>query len=135
MIVSASVDGGWIWQRTRPMIEQFRKLGIEIPIFAFSHCRDVVVAVSKAGGMGVYGASLHSDEQIAMDLKWIEQQLAGKPYAIDLMMPAKYVGSDEGGLSGDAAKAAIPAVYTGFLEGMMSRYAVPAVEGWDEEVS
>ena len=28
-------------------------LGIDVPIFAFSHCRDVVAAVSKAGGLGV----------------------------------------------------------------------------------
>ncbi|MGH2759962.1 MAG: nitronate monooxygenase, partial [Actinomycetota bacterium] len=31
-------------------------LGIEFPIFAFSHCRDVVAAVSNAGGFGVLGA-------------------------------------------------------------------------------
>ena len=34
------------------------ELGIEFPIFAFTHCRDVVVAVSKAGGLGVLG---HAD--------------------------------------------------------------------------
>ena len=27
-------------------------LGIEFPLLAFSHCRDVVVAVSKAGEWG-----------------------------------------------------------------------------------
>ena len=32
-------------------------LDIEFPLVAFSHCRDVVAAVSKAGGMGVLGAS------------------------------------------------------------------------------
>ena len=32
------------------------QLGIEFPIFAFTHCRDVVVAVSQAGGLGVLGA-------------------------------------------------------------------------------
>jgi NAD(P)H-dependent flavin oxidoreductase YrpB (nitropropane dioxygenase family) len=114
------------------MIEQFKQLGIKLPIFAFSHCRDVVVAVSKAGGMGVYGASLHSDEQIAIDLRWIETQLDGKPYAIDLMMPAKYVGADEGGYSPEAAKAAIPPHYREFLDGMMVRYQVPTFEGWDQ---
>ena len=31
-------------------------LDIEFPLIAFSHCRDVVAAVSKAGGMGVLGA-------------------------------------------------------------------------------
>ena len=30
-----------------------KRLGLEVPIFAFTHCRDVVVAVSKAGGIGV----------------------------------------------------------------------------------
>ena len=33
-----------------------RTLGIEFPIFAFTHCRDVVAAVSNAGGFGVLGA-------------------------------------------------------------------------------
>ncbi len=30
--------------------------GIEFPLLAFSHCRDVVTAVSNAGGLGVFGA-------------------------------------------------------------------------------
>jgi NAD(P)H-dependent flavin oxidoreductase YrpB (nitropropane dioxygenase family) len=117
------------------MIQQFRQLGIEVPIFAFSHCRDVVVAVSKAGGLGVYGAALHSDEQIEIDLAWIEQQLPGKPYGIDLLMPGKYAGADEGGQSADAQKAAIPPVYDEYLDKLMSVYAVPLVDGWDEQVS
>ena len=37
--------------------ELCEKLGIEFPIFAFNHCRDVVVEVSKAGGMGILGAA------------------------------------------------------------------------------
>ena len=28
-------------------------VGIDVPIFAFSHCRDVVAAVTNAGGLGV----------------------------------------------------------------------------------
>ena len=41
-----------------------KKLGIEYPIFAFTHCRDVVVAVSKAGGIGVLGAVGYSPDQL-----------------------------------------------------------------------
>ena len=37
-------------------------LGIEFPLLAFSHCRDVVAAVSRAGGFGVLGATAHSPE-------------------------------------------------------------------------
>ena len=44
-----------------PITEMF---GVEFPIFAFTHCRDVVVAVSKAGGLGVLGAVAHSDESL-----------------------------------------------------------------------
>ena len=40
------------------------RLGIEVPIFAFTHCRDVVVAVSKAGGLGVLGAVGFSPERL-----------------------------------------------------------------------
>ena len=38
--------------------------GLELPIFAFSHCRDVVAAVSKAGGLGVLGALAFTPEQL-----------------------------------------------------------------------
>ena len=43
--------------------------GIDLPILAFSHCRDVVAAVSKAGGLGVLGAVGHSDNQLEIDLE------------------------------------------------------------------
>ena len=55
-------------------------VGIDMPIFAFSHCRDVVAAVSKAGGLGVLGAVAHSPEQLDVDLAWIEQEVKGKPF-------------------------------------------------------
>jgi NAD(P)H-dependent flavin oxidoreductase YrpB (nitropropane dioxygenase family) len=38
--------------------------GIETPIFAFSHCRDVVVEVTNAGGIGVLGTTRLSPEQL-----------------------------------------------------------------------
>lgn len=109
------------------------RLGLEVPVFAFSHCRDVVAAVSKAGGMGVYGAGLHSDEQIEQDLRWIEEQLEGRPYGIDLLMPGKYFGSETGGLTPEQARAAIPPSYIDFLNNLMERYDVPASEGWDRD--
>ena len=50
-------------------------LEIEFPLVAFSHCRDVVVAVSKAGGCGVLGAVGMSPEQLEKELKWIDDTL------------------------------------------------------------
>ncbi len=99
--------------------------GIDLPIFAFTHCRDVVVAVSKAGGLGVLGAVAHSQAQLEIDLTWIEEELQGRPYGIDLIVPARYAGSDEGGLSMADVSAMIPGEHREFLERMMERYGVP----------
>ena len=66
-----------------------RDLGLEFPIFAFSHCRDVVAAVSRAGGMGVLGALYFTPEELEIELKWIDDHVDGKPYGVDLVMPAK----------------------------------------------
>jgi NAD(P)H-dependent flavin oxidoreductase YrpB (nitropropane dioxygenase family) len=68
------------------------KLGIEYPIFAFTHCRDVVVAVSKAGGIGVLGAVGFSAEQLKEELDWIEEHIGDKPYGVDIVIPQKYEG-------------------------------------------
>jgi NAD(P)H-dependent flavin oxidoreductase YrpB (nitropropane dioxygenase family) len=63
-------------------------LGIEFPILAFSHCRDVVAAVSKAGGLGVLGATAFSPDQLEIELKWIEDEVGDKPYGVDVLIPA-----------------------------------------------
>src|SRR5437660_1058533 len=72
------------------------KLDIELPIFAFSHCRDVVAAVSKAGGFGVLGALAFSPDELEIELKWIDEHCGGKPYGVDIVMPATYVGKGGG---------------------------------------
>lgn len=68
------------------------RLGIEVPIFAFTHCRDVVVAVSKAGGLGVLGAVGFSPERLREELDWIDARIGDKPYAVDIVIPQKYEG-------------------------------------------
>ena len=50
------------------------KLDIEFPLIAFTHCRDVVCEVSKAGGMGVLGAAGYGPEQLEIELSWIDEQ-------------------------------------------------------------
>ena len=63
--------------------------GIDVPIFAFSHCRDVVVEVSKAGGMGILGMARMDPDRVHTELSWIDERIEGKPYGIDVLMPAK----------------------------------------------
>jgi len=69
-----------------------KKLGIEYPIFAFTHCRDVVVEVSKAGGIGVLGAVGFSPAQLKEELDWIDAHIGDKPYGVDVVIPQKYEG-------------------------------------------
>ncbi len=99
--------------------------GIDMPIFAFSHCRDVVAAVSKAGGLGVLGAVGHSPAGLETDLKWIEDETGGKPYGVDLIVPAKYAGSDEGGLTMNQIGDMIPAEHKEYVDDILTRYDVP----------
>jgi NAD(P)H-dependent flavin oxidoreductase YrpB (nitropropane dioxygenase family) len=100
-------------------------LGVEFPILAFSHCRDVVAAVTNAGGFGVLGAVAHSPEQLEIDLTWIDEQTKGRPYGVDLLLPQKYAGSDEGGLDRDAVRQLLPAEQQQFVDDILRRYEVP----------
>ncbi|MEN9645835.1 MAG: hypothetical protein RL238_2504 [Actinomycetota bacterium] len=99
--------------------------GIDVPILAFTHCRDVVAAVTKAGGMGVLGAVAHSPEQLEIDLKWIEDEVGGRPYGVDLIVPAKYAGSDNGGLTMADIVGLIPDEHRQFVARLMEKYDVP----------
>jgi NAD(P)H-dependent flavin oxidoreductase YrpB (nitropropane dioxygenase family) len=100
-------------------------LGIDVPIFAFSHCRDVVAAVSRAGGLGVLGAVAHSPEQLEIDLNWIEDEVGDKPYGVDLIIPAKYAGDEGGGYTMSDIANLIPAEYWEYVDEILARYDVP----------
>ena len=102
-------------------------LGIDVPILAFTHCRDVVAAVSKAGGMGVLGAVAHTPAQLEIDLEWIENEIGDRPYGIDLIVPAKYAGSDAGGYTLDDIRILIPAEHIAFVDDILRRYDVPTL--------
>ena len=62
-------------------------LGIEFPLVAFTHCRDVVVEVSKAGGFGVLGVSGMPADQLEIELSWIDDHIDGMPYGVDVLIP------------------------------------------------
>ena len=100
-------------------------LGADVPILAFTHCRDVVAAVTKAGGFGVLGAAGHTPEQLDIDLQWIRDEVGDKPFGVDIIVPAKYEGSAEGGKSLSDLNDMIPQGHRDFVEDMMERYAVP----------
>ena len=103
------------------------EFGIEFPIFAFSHCRDVVAAVSKAGGLGVLGAVYFTPDELEIELKWIDEHVDGKPYGVDLVMPAAYEGADietEEDFE-ELLEEMIPQQHRDFIEATLERYGVP----------
>jgi NAD(P)H-dependent flavin oxidoreductase YrpB (nitropropane dioxygenase family) len=94
------------------------RLGIEFPIFAFSHCRDVVAAVTNAGGFGVLGAVAHTPGSLEAELAWIDGQVNGRPYGVDLLLPVNFA---EPG----AEVRPFPAEHLAFVEDLLTRYGVP----------
>jgi NAD(P)H-dependent flavin oxidoreductase YrpB (nitropropane dioxygenase family) len=102
------------------------RLGIEFPIFAFSHCRDVVAAVTNAGGYGVLGALAYEPDRLETELKWIDDHVAGKPYGVDFAMPAKYVGKG-GGAEADPEHLAslIPQGHRDFVKKVLDEAGIP----------
>lgn len=101
-------------------------LGTEFPICAFSHCRDVVAAVTNAGGFGVLGAVAHSPQRLQSELTWIEEQTGGKPYGVDLLLPPKYVGAEQGGIDAERTTELLPEEHRAFVDDLLTRYGIPA---------
>jgi len=106
-------------------------LGIEFPLLAFSHCRDVVAAVSRAGGMGVFGAVRYSPEQLREELTWIDDHCGGKPYGVDLIVPNRFEGKGEERDTTDLVKT-LPQSHREFISGVLQAHDI-ASDALDEE--
>jgi len=92
--------------------------GIERPIFGFAHSVTVVAAISRAGGLGVYGATMDEPEEIREK----SRELCGdRRFGLDLLLPSS-VGDET-----DRAKVqeGLPQAHKDFVEGLARRYAVP----------
>lgn len=98
-------------------------VGCEFPLFAFSHCRDVVAAVSRAGGFGVLGAVSFTPEQLEQELAWIDDHVDGKPYGVDVLIPE--VQAVEKQVTADEIVAMIPSQYRDFTRQILRDAGVP----------
>jgi NAD(P)H-dependent flavin oxidoreductase YrpB (nitropropane dioxygenase family) len=104
--------------------EQF---GIEFPLFAFSHCRDVVAAVSNAGGFGVLGGVAFTPDQLEKELCWIDDHVNGKPYGVDIIVPAKFEGKGENLTAAQLADR-IPEDHRSFIADLLAEHDIPIEE-------
>ena len=101
-----------------------QQLGIEFPLFAFSHCRDVVAAVSKAGGFGVLGATAFNPKQLAIELDWIDAHIDGKPYGVDVLIPENMAAKAEKDLTSKKLAERIPQGHKDFVDHLLKEHGV-----------
>ena len=100
------------------------RFGIDFPLFAFSHCRDVVAAVTNAGGFGVLGGTAFTPERLEQELAWIDAEVKGKPYGVDIIVPAKFEGKGESLSTGQLVDR-IPAEYRTYVTELLAAHDIP----------
>ncbi|MFD5847183.1 NAD(P)H-dependent flavin oxidoreductase [Streptomyces chartreusis] len=122
--------------------ELSKKLGVEHAIFGFTPFPAVAAAISRAGGFGVLGAVRYTaPDDLKRDLDWVEAHVDGRPYGLDVVMPAKKV---EGVTEADV-QAMIPEGHRQFIRDTLAKYGVPElaegeaagwrITGWMEQVA
>lgn len=95
-------------------------VGVDFPLFAFSHCRDVVAAVSRAGGFGVFGCSNFTANELETELAWIDSHVDGRPYGVDILFPETQKAV--AGMTLDDYIAAIPSEHVDFVVDVLGRH-------------
>ncbi|OAD85583.1 2-nitropropane dioxygenase [Comamonas thiooxydans] len=98
-----------------------RMLGIQSPIFAFSHSVAVTVAVTNAGGFAVLGVARDAPEEIRKYIQEVRSQVGTKKFGVDLMFP-KLADEDS---TLEKVQANLPAGHKDFVEHLREKYQVP----------
>ncbi|MCV7230759.1 NAD(P)H-dependent flavin oxidoreductase [Mycolicibacterium komossense] len=102
--------------------ELCERFGIEYPIFVFTPSEKVAAAVSRAGGLGMLGCVRFNDaDDLESVLQWMDENTDGKPYGVDIVMPAKVPTE---GTSVDINKL-IPQSHRDFVDKTLADLGVP----------
>ena len=99
-------------------------VGVAHPIVGFNRSPAVVAAVTNAGGLGVLAASAFTAPELDAQLTWIEEQVDGKPYGVDLLVPGKFAAGDPDDLVA-SLRAQIPQAHLDFVADLLGRYGIP----------
>lgn len=111
--------------------ELCERFGIEYPIFVFTPSEKVAAAVTRAGGLGMLGCVRFNDaDDLEQVLQWMDENTDGKPYGVDIVMPAKVPTE---GTSVDINKL-IPQAHRDFVAKTLADLGVPPLPE-DEERS
>ena len=94
--------------------------GCEYPIIAFAHTRDVTVAVSNAGGIGMLGQSTVSAEEMRTNIRWVKERVGDRPFGVDITIPSSYV---EG--SREELEQQIPQGHWDFIDRLIEEHDIP----------
>jgi len=97
-------------------------LGIEHPIVGFTPSEHVAAAISRAGGLGVLGCVRFNDPaDLDAVLHWMDANTDGRPYGVDVVMPARVPTE---GAPADLGEL-IPAEHRQFVEDTLLKLGVP----------
>lgn len=109
-----------------------KMFGIDFPLFAFTHCRDVVAAVSRAGGFGVLGATAFTPDELETELKWIDEHIDGKPYGVDVLIPENLSIKNEKDATRGKLAARIPQQHKDFVRDLLAKHGIEASQMLEE---
>ncbi|HLX36859.1 MAG TPA: nitronate monooxygenase family protein [Candidatus Binataceae bacterium] len=109
-----------------------KMFGIDFPLFAFTHCRDVVAAVSRAGGFGVLGATAFSPAQLEEELKWIDDHIDGKPYGVDVLIPENLSIKNEKDATRGKLAQRIPQQHKDFVRDLLAKHGIESSQMLEE---
>lgn len=107
-------------------------LGIEFPLVAFTHCRDVVVEVSKAGGFGVLGAAGYNAQTLEVELNWIDQHIDGMPYGVDLIAPTSMAVNDDDATPADYLSQ-VPDGHRDFARNILAQHDIETADVYQNQ--
>lgn len=92
------------------------------PIFAFTHSIPTVAAVSRVGGLGIYGATRRTPDEIRVELAEIRRLAGDVPIGVNLVLPPGMPeDNDPQALTQD-----LPERHVAFVKGLYEKYQVPA---------